>query len=186
MAKKKSKLPEATIPKTIPIREINPLDEALSLPYSGESLRPLTSVDELLTNGEALTTLAEDVASGASIRSVELKLGLPDGLLKEWLNIGRTERQGPFRALYAYYMRASADARIGAESRLLVKNPLAWLEKFEASDELTREDPNLSVPGTAHPSGQKHPSLAPPEIEEGHIEVPEPEPDTPSSPEEKE
>jgi hypothetical protein len=81
--------------------------------------------------------IADIVASGGSITTAEMATGLPPGMLKQWLALGRHDgKDSPFNAFYRYYLAASSEARLAAESSLLVKNPSAWLERCDPLKQL--------------------------------------------------
>jgi hypothetical protein len=93
--------------------------------------------------------IAESAAVGASITTIEMQLGLPEDMLKNWLRIGREEPTGPFFLFYAFFTRAQANARIAAEARVLVTNPLKWLDMNNLKTQLKTENEQHSgvVPG---------------------------------------
>lgn len=128
------------------------LSTALSLSDMESQMKVLDTVEELLQDERALTTMVETCAQGGSIDSVEMMLGISPGMLERWLRNGQHDKDGPFRALYLFYTRASANARLMAEAALLSKNPDKWLEKVEVRSKL-RESSNgsepLTFPGTA-------------------------------------
>lgn len=144
-------------------RHVDQVDEALALTFSGQPFKALRTVTDLISDRDALESIAEYASSGASIDSIEMKLNLHDGVLKTWLQRGKQDRDGPYRMLYFFYMRASADARIGAEATLLSKNPDKWLEKIEASGQL-RIEPVTEISTTFENKN------------EGYIEVPDDKP----------
>jgi len=130
------------------------LSTALSIDMMG-SLTVLDSVTDLLKNPESLNTIVDYCSQGGSIESIEMALGIEDGLLEQWLRLGKVERDGPYRALYLFYSKASAGVRLMAETALLAKSPEKWLEKIEPRNRLRQQPTNSSgiptIEGTAQP-----------------------------------
>jgi hypothetical protein len=62
------------------------LTNAISLGMEGFTLRRITTISELLRDRETLLKIAEIVATGGSIHTVEMAVGLPVGMLKQWLH----------------------------------------------------------------------------------------------------
>ena len=104
------------------------------------TLKRVTCITELLADQQSLVQIAESAALGASISTIEMQLGLPDGLLKGWLNNGKADREGPFHVFYRFYITACAEAKLAAESSLLRKNPAAWLERCDPLKQLNSQD----------------------------------------------
>lgn len=126
--------------ETTPIAERDVLSNALTLSGGGHDLKRITNVVELLEDRETLLKIAEIVGSGGSINTVEMATGLPPGLLKQWLHIGKTDDPSShFNILYRYYLAASAEARLAAEASLLCKNPAQWLERCDPLKQLEEE-----------------------------------------------
>ena len=127
-------------PSTVPLPyndvEDNTLQIALNIGTNGSILKRLTCINELLSDRESLIKVATLTAGGASIDTVEMSLGLPPGMLKAWLKNGKHDVEGPFREFYQFYLLASAEAKLAAESSLLVKNPAAWLDRIDPYTQL--------------------------------------------------
>lgn len=119
----------------------NALHNALKLGTQGATLKRLTCVSELLDDKGALIELAETVAAGGSIETVEMRLGLPVGMMKGWLQNGRHDRDGPFHVFYKFYLTAAAEAKLNAEASLLSKNPAKWLETCDPIRQLQSSSP---------------------------------------------
>lgn len=130
MAKKKTK--DNVAKENLP----SPVDAALSMVSFGKPIAPIMSIEELLSSQDVLMAIAESAAIGSSITSIEMKLGFPDSMLKNWLRIGKQAEEGPFYAFYLFFQRASAEARMQAESRVLTTNPLKWLEMMQMDNQL--------------------------------------------------
>jgi hypothetical protein len=114
----------------------DPLDMAIKVVTSAEPISKITTIDELLDDERALAEMVAAVAGGASIKSVEMTLGLEPGMLVQWLKYGKEEREGPFRALYLFYRKAASGARMAAEASLLTKNPSEWLKTNDVEVQL--------------------------------------------------
>lgn len=130
-----------TDPTTIPSpgNEGNDLlNTALQLGTQGMTLKRVTCITELLADQESLVQIAESAALGASISTIEMQLGLPESMLKGWLNNGKADREGPFHIFYRFYLTACAEAKLAAESSLLRKNPAAWLERCDPLNQLNQ------------------------------------------------
>lgn len=138
MAKKKKNLESEQVNKA--------LETALSLTGLESSMTVVDTVTDLLQNQEALAELVEIVAGGGSIDSVEQSLGIIPGMLDRWLRLGQIDNEGPYRALYLFYARASSQARRTAESALLVKNPDRWLDRVEMQSRLKQEPATPAPP----------------------------------------
>ncbi len=118
------------------------LQNALSLDtLLNGSLTVLNSVTDLIQDQKALSTIADFCSQGASMETVEGALGIESGQLKQWLRIGKSEKNGPYRALYLFYSRINASTRLLAESCLLSKSPKEWLDRVEFQNVLTSEEP---------------------------------------------
>ena len=112
--------------------EEDALTNALSLSMQGATLKRITTVMELLTDRDTCLQIAEIVGTGGSINTVEMAIGLPSGMLKQWLHIGKTDREdSPYNALYRFYLAAASEARRAAEASLLMKNPAGWLDRCD-------------------------------------------------------
>lgn len=105
------------------------LDDALSLSTMGIAVRGLKSITDLIHDRQSMLQTAEMLAAGGSVETIEMALGVDKGVIKGWLKIGKTERDGPYRAFYQFFLQASAEARLAAESSLLLKNPSSWLDR---------------------------------------------------------
>lgn len=114
----------------------NPVDAALSMVSFGKPLTPVVTIEELLNSNDILLEIAQAAAIGASISSIEMKLGFPEGMLKNWIRIGKNEQDGPFYAFFLFFQRASAEAKMHAESKVLQNNPLKWLEMMGLDTQL--------------------------------------------------
>jgi hypothetical protein len=67
-----------------------------------------------------------------------MAVGLPVGMLKQWLHNGKMDRDGTeFKAFYKFYLAAASEARRAAEASLLMRNPGAWLDRCDPIAELT-------------------------------------------------
>jgi len=127
----------------------NILETALSLHDIDGRMTTCDSITDLLQSEMMLNTLVETVSQGGSIESVEMSLGITDGLLENWLRLGKTDKTGPFRLLYLFYCRAASGTRLMAETALLAKNPDKWLEKIDVRNRLTKPSESNVVIGTA-------------------------------------
>lgn len=139
MTKKKPTEPKAN--KILPLPEVPEsedqlLNTALQLGTQGMTLKRVTCITELLADQDSLVQIAESAALGASIGTIEMQLGLPDGMLKGWLNNGKADSEGPFHVFYRFYITACAEAKLAAESSLLRKSPAAWLERCDVLAQL--------------------------------------------------
>jgi hypothetical protein len=114
----------------------SPVDAALSMVSFGKPLTPVVTIEELLNSNDVLLEIAQAAAIGASISSIEMKLGFPEGMLKNWLRIGKVDQDGPFFAFFLFFQRASAEAKMHAESKVLSSNPLKWLEMMGLDNQL--------------------------------------------------
>lgn len=117
----------------------SPIDAALSMVAFGKPLDPVLSISQLLNSQETLTMIAEACAVGASVMSIEMKLGLPPDMLKNWLRIGKKEGEGAYYIFYIFFQRAMAEARMQAESRILIKDPLKWLSMMDTDSQLATQ-----------------------------------------------
>lgn len=127
----------------------SPVDSALSMVSFGPPIDPIITINDLMKSAETLKTIAESATVGASITTIEMQLGLPEDMLKNWLRIGKDEPSGPFFLFYAFFTRAQANARIAAEARVLTTNPLKWLEMNNLKTQLKtdNEQQHGVVPG---------------------------------------
>lgn len=138
--KELSDIPEAVI------TDNQTLKDAMMIACEGLSVRRLTCIADLLNDRDTLISIAEKAAAGASIDTISMMVGLDKTILKQWLKIGEKERQGPYRAFYEFYLKASAEARIAAEASLLIKNPAAWLDRCEALKQIEEYEPTEAEP----------------------------------------
>lgn len=137
------------------------LNTALQLGTQGMTLKRVTCITELLADQESLVQIAESAALGASISTIEMQLGLPDGILKGWLNNGKADNEGPFHVFYRFYITACAEAKLAAESSLLRKNPAAWLERCDPLNQLNpqkEEEPKPTETVQSHVTYKEFPS----------------------------
>ena len=146
MSKSKDKERE----KSIPIDD-DVLANAISLSTQGSTLKRITNIRELLHDRETLLKIAEVVATGGSINTAEMAVGLPPGLLKGWLRNGKYDQEGTdYHAFYRFYLAAASEARRAAEASLLMKNPAAWLDRCDPLKELEEADQtSKTVEGSA-------------------------------------
>lgn len=136
---KKSRTTKKVEPESKPDpKTISPLDHALRLTGpEGIMLTRITSVGELLNDREALADIAQRVATGASISTIEMVIGLPPGVMKGWLRNGKGAKDtDPYGVFYRFYLCAAAEAKQIAESSLLAKQPGKWLETCEPLHQL--------------------------------------------------
>ena len=140
-----------------PITERDVLSNALTLSGGGHDLKRITNVVELLEDRETILHIAEIVGSGGSINTVEMAIGFPPGLLKQWLHLGKTDDpDSSFNVLYRFYLAASAEARLAAEASLLAKNPAQWLDRCDPLKQLEEEaQASSTIEGTAKPKESK-------------------------------
>lgn len=124
------------------------LETALSLHDIDSRMTTCDSITDLIQSEAMLNTLVEIVSQGGSLESVEMALGITDGLLENWLRLGKTDKEGPFRILYLFYSRAASGTRLMAETALLAKNPDKWLEKVDIRNRLSQPSESTPVPGT--------------------------------------
>lgn len=129
--RKKRETTKKIEPPSIPETDNQTLSDALAIACEGISVKRILSIGELLEDREAMVEILTKTATGASIDTVGMSLGMPQGVLKQWLKIGEKNGDGPYRAFFEFYMKASAEARIAAEASLLIKNPAVWLDRCE-------------------------------------------------------
>jgi hypothetical protein len=114
------------------------------------SLTIIDTVEGLLSSQESLATIADMCSQGASVSTIEGALGIADGQLTRWLKMGRSDREGYYRALYLFFSKANSGARMMAETALLSKNPEAWLKRCDLGSVLdnyvTPDAPTLPAP----------------------------------------
>jgi hypothetical protein len=155
-AKKKASSNKGQVEK---LDDFSPLQQALALSVNASPPAVITSLEDFLENEDVLIQATELIANGASSSSIEMAIGLEPGQLDQWLRIGQKERDGAFRILYLWYMRAAAVPKSNAEMSLLAKSPDKWLEKIDIQSQLNRprdvpdDLPNNTVDGsTSTPS----------------------------------
>lgn len=145
MAKKKPKAKSE-----LPI-EHETLSTALSIDMMG-SLVVLDNVTDLIKDQQALNTIVDFCSQGASIETIEMALGIEEGQLEQWLRLGKVERDGPYRALFLFYSKASSGVRLMAETALLAKSPEKWLEKIDIKNRLLAQPTHApTVDGKVQP-----------------------------------
>jgi transposase-like protein len=133
------------------------LQKALIIDFISEgALKVLDNVTDLLKDSKALATIAEYASQGASVETIEGALGIASGQMKQWLRIGRDEKDGPYRALFLYYSKLNAGTRLMAESGLLSRNPEKWLATVELQNVLRSEEPTTprTLEGTTRSESQ--------------------------------
>lgn len=108
----------------------------------------------LLGDETKLLEAQELVESGASVGTVEAKLGLEKGQLRKYLDKGERLPNSPYRRLYNMYRRWAGEARAVAESNQLAKSPGQWLEANTSARLLEdREDKPTNAPVSGVPAG---------------------------------
>jgi hypothetical protein len=146
----KSSDKKARVRKTLDAVNEDVLSNALSLSILGSELRRITNVSELLHDRETLLKIAEVVAGGGSIHTAEMAIGIHPGMLKTWLQIGKTDAEdGLYRALYRFYLAAASEARRAAEASLLMRNPAKWLETCDPLNQLSAITNDVPLDGKA-------------------------------------
>jgi hypothetical protein len=143
--------------KADPDKDINKsLSYALTLNGMEGQLTIIDTVQDLISNEQSLATIVELCSEGASIQTVEAALGISEGQLLRWLKLGRSDKEGLYRALYVFFSKANSGARRMAETALLSKNPEAWLKRCDMSavlDQATLE-PEVSPPSPPETLGK--------------------------------
>ncbi len=137
------------------------LNTCLLYPSDAAAERSSLDTGGARTLQESLVQIAESAALGASISTIEMQLGLPDGILKGWLNNGKADNEGPFHVFYRFYITACAEAKLAAESSLLRKNPAAWLERCDPLNQLNpqkEEEPKPTETVQSHVTYKEFPS----------------------------
>lgn len=128
------------------------LSFALALSGMESNLTIIDTVEGLLSSPESLAIIADMCSQGASVSTIEGALGIADGQLARWLKMGRSDRDGYYRALYLFFSKANSGARMMAETALLSKNPEAWLKRcdlgsvldnFQSNDPITLSSPEV-------------------------------------------
>lgn len=141
------------------------VDFALSLVNDGLTVPKITEITDLLADSKSMLVIAERVSIGASVKTVEMTLGLPTGLLAGWLKNGSDDienDESPYRLLFMFYRAAQAEAQTFAEASLLKKNPAAWLESMDVGAQLAEYRAKINtVPGTAQVSESDQQSKQP-------------------------
>jgi hypothetical protein len=145
-------------PKTATPDDINKsLSFALSLSGMESNLTIIDSVEDVLSSPESLNTIADMCSQGASVSTIEGALGIADGQLTRWLKMGRSDRDGYYRALYLFFSKANSGARMMAETALLSKNPEAWLKRCDLGSVLDNYQSNDQI------------NLPSPEVKKGKV-----------------
>lgn len=87
----------------------------------------------LMRDDEAMDVVVRYAQSGASLSTIEAKVGLREGVLKEWIEKGKDSVSGVYRDFFNILRSAIADSKLVAESKMRDSSPERWLEKNTAS-----------------------------------------------------
>lgn len=100
----------------------------------GEVLaRKYTSPGVLMRDEDALNLVVDYAKSGASLSTIEAKVGLREGVLKEWVQKGKDSVSGVYREFFNILRSAIADSKLVAENKMRESSPEKWLERNSSS-----------------------------------------------------
>lgn len=133
----------------------DPLDLALKRATDSDMIVRLTTISELLRDERALVEIAQAAATGASMKTIGMLIGLDEGVFEQWIANGKDDPNGEFRALYIFFRQAKAGAMLAAEASLLSRNPDKWLDRYTLETELETRVINNKTAITVSSNKQK-------------------------------
>ena len=120
----------------------------------------IPAINQLLDDDMRMGMLQELAETGASIGTIEAKLEMPPGRLREWLEKGKIKPKTAYRFLYMKFRSWAAEARAAAESQQLAKAPTSWLDR-NTSARIVEDssDPSSNAPALLAQSNIQHLNL---------------------------
>lgn len=97
-------------------------------------------IAELWKDDDTMETVTEMLRTGASLSTIEAKIGLGSGTLSRWLRKGRDQKHGVYKDFYNHFRSSIADAKHLAEAKLLERSPERWLERSTTAKMVESEE----------------------------------------------
>jgi hypothetical protein len=111
---------------------------------------PERRIATILKNKEEILERIEDmVTNGASLATMDAILKWPPNTLRELLNKGKEQKEGPYREFYMLFRSWAGEAKFVAEETLLKKSPEKYLDRSSTARIIDSEDDAQELlPGT--------------------------------------